>query len=794
MGKKKVKSDWTHDGGMELDNAGAPEGRRSGPRMTQDRDERFRRGRLKMADAKQKRTFAKKMANKVHFFDVLEKKVVEEEALPAQKRIRTTSRHKSSLSVMQRFQNFLHQSRGAEGAKGGEDDDEEDEGDEYEDKEDEKGEEDMEDDEIDDAHDMGQENDEEEEEDDEQAQDGDGGDDGASSSSFQWFFDSESSEVARGNSKFVGEFDGFSLHRWWNESANFTANPWKTLGDISTIPKLWRSRTSEKLDAMAKVLLPYLSTYCDTILDGRDNTCDDAMLTPILLHACMHVFRARTKVIKHNTKIKKKMTEMSLKNEGGGEDRKKKKDAAADLPGGAHQDQGFARPRILILCPFRGVALKCIENMLQIYGDNTSVANLDKFRKEYGFDDEDEEDEDDEDDDEDEEDDEDVGGNNDQITEKSKKRKAKKKAKRRLPKGDAGKPEDWKADFRQNIDDDFKIGVQINPGHGKGSGADKGVYVRLYSDFFISDIIVASPLGLRFIIENGPKDSADFLSSIEMVVLHQADILYMQNWDHVEYVLKHTNKMPTTNNEIDFSRVRPYFLDGHASKHRQLIITSHFNEPPIQACFRSFGQSIAGVCRFGKKWKDGVLSNVVARACNQVFQRVQANELARQEDERFNYFKEIVLGPLLRTNQKRTIIVTPSYISYVRVRNELMRQEANAVFVCEYSRVSEVSRGRSRFFHGTKDILLYSGRFHYFSRYLVRGANHVVFYSLPEYPHFYPEIVNTLTDTGEASASSASSCLVLFTRYEQMALERIVGNKWAKHLLNSEKQTFLFKA
>lgn len=63
------------------------------------------------------------------------------------------------------------------------------------------------------------------------------------------------------------------------------------------------------------------------------------------------------------------------------------------------------------------------------------------------------------------------------------------------------KPDDWKAQFDQNVDDDFKFGFQINPGQGKGSGADKGAYMRLYSDFFLSDVIVASPLGLRLVVE-----------------------------------------------------------------------------------------------------------------------------------------------------------------------------------------------------------------------------------------------------------------------------------------------------
>jgi U3 small nucleolar RNA-associated protein 25 len=65
------------------------------------------------------------------------------------------------------------------------------------------------------------------------------------------------------------------------------------------------------------------------------------------------------------------------------------------------------------------------------------------------------------------------------------------------------KPDDWNALFNKNVDDDFKLGIQMNPCQGKGSGADKGAYIRLFTDFYASDIILASPLGLRLVIESG---------------------------------------------------------------------------------------------------------------------------------------------------------------------------------------------------------------------------------------------------------------------------------------------------
>ena len=70
---------------------------------------------------------------------------------------------------------------------------------------------------------------------------------------------------------------------------------------------------------------------------------------------------------------------------------------------------------------------------------------------------------------------------------------------------------------------------------------------------------------------------------------------------------------------------------------------------------------------------------------------------------------------------------------------------------------------------------------------------HVIFYSLPEIPHFYPELVNMLKEASVKGMASEIDAVVLFSKYEQMALERIVGTERCDHMLNSNKTTFVFK-
>jgi Protein of unknown function (DUF1253). len=54
--------------------------------------------------------------------------------------------------------------------------------------------------------------------------------------------------------------------------------------------------------------------------------------------------------------------------------------------------------------------------------------------------------------------------------------------------------------------------------------------LQLYADFYSADIIVASPLGLRVIVGADGEEGRDFdfLTSVEILVLDQADIFLMQ--------------------------------------------------------------------------------------------------------------------------------------------------------------------------------------------------------------------------------------------------------------------------
>lgn len=360
---------------------------------------------------------------------------------------------------------------------------------------------------------------------------------------------------------------------------------------------------------------------------------------------------------------------------------------------------------------------------------------------------------------------------------------------------------EWQELFGEeaNDDDDFKIGLSMAP---KTTG---GVAAKLYSDFYKSDIIIASPLGLKMALDKSNEEEegedsrdVDFLSSIEVCLVAQSSVLLMQNWDHVNDVLDCLNHQPKKNNDTDFGRVRNYLLAGQAKHWRQLIISSSLSDAHIVSTFKRNAKSSAGRLKLRRRTPagDSSLCNILVRV-KQVFQRIPCNSFAHQGKNRLRFFEQRIL-PQIR-KQKHTMIFIPSYFDFVSVRNLLLNKEIEFVSVTEYARVSEVTRGRARFLQGIKPLMLYTGRAHFFQRHVIKGVRHLIMYGLPEHSEFYSGLVNDLnaglegeSGSGDLDMAASLSCLTVFTKYDALALERIVGQEHCSRMIKGEKSTYMF--
>eukprot|EP00913_Durusdinium_trenchii_P033944 g31774.t1 len=78
----------------------------------------------------------------------------------------------------------------------------------------------------------------------------------------------------------------------------------------------------------------------------------------------------------------------------------------------------------------------------------------------------------------------------------------------------------------------------------------------------------------------------DFLSSIEVCIVDRADVLRMQNWEHVQEVMQVVNRKPQGLGSIDISCLRSQFADGRAREFRQTVVTACGQSLDAEALFK----------------------------------------------------------------------------------------------------------------------------------------------------------------------------------------------------------------
>ncbi|KAF5532746.1 u3 small nucleolar RNA-associated 25 [Fusarium mexicanum] len=408
------------------------------------------------------------------------------------------------------------------------------------------------------------------------------------------------------------------------------------------------------------------------------------------------------------------------------------------------RDQGFTRPKVLFLLPTRNSALRMV-NMIRDICEPDQQENRKRFDDGY----------------------------------------VDKEAK-----FGADRPADFKDLFEGSDDDMFRLGMKFTR-----------KTIKYFAQFYNSDILFASPLGLRMAIgsEEDKKLDFDFLSSIEMVIVDQADALLMQNWEHVEFIFEHMNLQPKDAHGCDFSRVRNWYLEDWAKYFRQTIILSAFNTPELSELLRLHCHNWAGKVRLQPEYP-GMLSQLGIKA-KQTFSRFQSSSVDKDPDARFEYFTSAIVPSLAKRAKDATgtLIFIPSYLDFVRVRNYFATSSAveNVTFgaISEYADVPEASRARSHFLSGRHRVLLYTERAHHFRRYQFRGVQRVIFYGLPDNPIFYTELAGGYLSKSEQDLRlepGQGTVKVVFSKYDVMKLERIVGSKRVGKMIQDRGDTFEF--
>jgi U3 small nucleolar RNA-associated protein 25 len=493
---------------------------------------------------------------------------------------------------------------------------------------------------------------------------------------------------------------------------------------IKNIPEVNKLK---ELTSLQNEICSIACNYQDFYYPHRTHGNGEEIRLSYSIHALDHILKARQRVLQNNTKIAK--LKASKKN--------------VIVPD-EMRDQGFVRPRVLIVLPFRDSAYRVVNMLLDLLcpGNRNSATNYKRFQDEF---------------------------TGDTLY---------------FPKKNP-KPEDYELTFSGNTEDTFRIGLSLN----KKS-------MKLYAPFYASDILITSPLGLRLIIgAPGEKEREyDFLASIELLILDQMELFLAQNWDHLLYMFDHLHLQPQSRQNTDFSRVRSWNLNGWSKFYRQTLLFSSYDLPEFRSLFNNRCRNYHGKVRTANIVEVGSMRHVMLEL-PQTFHRIDVKSLESSFDTRFEYFTNTILPKFKPATTAHCMIYVPSYFDYVRIRNYMKKEEINFTQICEYTKENKMSRARTLFYHGGAHFLLYSERAHFFRRMRIKGIRHIIMYQPPLWHNFYPEMINLMQEINQNPNDDViknMSVTVLYTKYDMLQLSSIVGHENVAKMISSKKSTHTF--
>lgn len=406
------------------------------------------------------------------------------------------------------------------------------------------------------------------------------------------------------------------------------------------------------------------------------------------------------------------------------------------------RDQGLCRPKVLIVVPFKESLRRIVEMMIKLLGleEKGGVFNRKRFYDDFpAFD----------------------------IDRKD-------------------KSDDFYDTFSGDIGDSFKLGIAVTK-----------KTLKLYSDFYSSDIIIASPLGLRLVlgVEGESDRDSDFLASIEVLILDQTDIFLMQNWDHVTTAISSLHQQPKESHGVDFGRVRMWGLDGLSSFYRQTIVISSTPTPEITGLFSRSCTNYFGKVRVSNPVENGAICGVLCET-PVVFHRVDSKSIAGSLEDRLKYFTNKIMPQFKRDEMDHTLIFVPSYFDFVKVRNWFKMSDLDYSELSEYTKDKKIAQARDLFFHNEKHFLIYTERCHFYKRFRLKGIRHLIFYQLPQYSSFMGDLCNLLQSQFQnrrGGSDTNMSITVLYNKYDAVRLAAVVSSDTAATMLQAENNVHKFE-
>ncbi|XP_033251811.1 digestive organ expansion factor homolog [Drosophila miranda] len=486
------------------------------------------------------------------------------------------------------------------------------------------------------------------------------------------------------------------------------------------------------LSALQSELFHIVNNYQDLYYPYRTHSNAEEIRYMYCLHALNHMLKVRSLILRNNEKVAALAKSLKLSpNE-------------ISIPE-TFRDQGLNRMKVLFIVPFRESALKIVkligDLLIGSQDDQTRkniMTNYERFLQDYS-------------------------GNTIHF-----------------PKTNP-KQYDYEQTFSGNTDDNFKIGMRFT----KKS-------VSLFSDMNSSDILIASPLGLRMLVTDKDSD-IDFLNSIELLIIDQADLFLAQNWENLLHSLDHLHLQPQNLPDTNCQRVRTWCLSGASSFYRQTLFFSSHELPEFRAVVNSKCQNYQGKVRITNLVEYGDIRNVIT-PIQQVFRKINCTNVESTFDDRFQHFAKHIMPQFRKSGFSHCMLYVPSYFDFVRIRNQFKTDMISFVQISEYTKKEKISRARDIFFHSGASVLLYSESAHFFRRTRIKGIRNLIMYQPPNFPHFYSELINFMLESNQNPRDGFGdemSVNILYTKYDLLSLSNIVGSENALKLSTGKKDSYL---
>lgn len=491
-------------------------------------------------------------------------------------------------------------------------------------------------------------------------------------------------------------------------------------------------RRYPELSEMDHKLLEPMLNYQDVIFPYKTHTNTDYRKL-YTLHALNHINKTRDRIMKNNSRLHNHRDSLR---EG--------KTIAEIGEEPEIRDQGFTRPKVLILLPTRDAANDLVNELINLSGSEQQE-NRKRFTTQFH-------------------------------------------SKEHVPEN---KPDDFKDHFKGNSNDFFCLGLKFTR-----------KTLKLYTSFYASDLIIASPIGISMILENPDKKKRqdDFLSSIEVLIIDRANQIEMQNWDHINTVLTYVNKIPKEFHDADFSRIRMWLINDQSRLLRQTLMFGEYLTPNINNLVTTKSFNLGGKVKFKPViTSENCIMNSIGVKIKQIYQKFDGGSVPSMDpDMRFKFFTNATLPSLVKSTSYNDgiMIFIPSYYDYLRIKH-YMKVSTKLTFgsIDEYTSQSKLTRTRQEFQSGKIKVLLYTERLHFFRRFEISGVKTLLMYSLPSNPLFYKELIRFIGRSvfQEIADLDLVHVKILFSNWDAVSLERIVGSDRAPVMCNSPNELFEFR-